>query len=281
MNQIDFLKYNQFPLSTETLSALQDMIILTARIASLGGQNYILSGCIEQNNVVSPGYLVVAGEILPFEGGPKSTYITIVEEKSSVNVYGDSYQDIYISRKAVFGSGSPKYSWSSFNNLRPIAELSVDIANLKNELTYHTSNHTVQWNNITGKPSSYPPVQHTHDWNSITSKPTTFSPSIHSHPGLGVFLGYFDKNGTSVTKYYGSFDVGVARLATGMYKLIHNIGHTNYLVIGVGGENNTWDNKTISIRSNIQVNANYCVVVTSDDATPNDCDIRFCILSFQ
>lgn len=281
MNHIDFLKYNQFPLSTETLSALQDMIVLTARISSLGGHNYILSGCTEQNNVVSPGYIVVAGEILPFEGGTKSTYITIVEEKSSVNVYDDSYKDIYISRKAVFGSGSPQYQWNSFRRLKSIDELSTDIENLRNTLNSHIENHTVQWSKIFGKPSTYPPASHTHDWGSITSKPTTFPPASHSHPGLGVFLGYFDKDGKSVTKYFGSFDVSVARINTGKYKLIHNIGHTNYIVLGVGGEINNWKYKTISIRSNIEVSANYCVVVTSDDATPNDCDIRFCILSFK
>lgn len=51
----------------------------------------------------------------------------------------------------------------------------------------------VHWNDIVGKPSTYPPSSHTHtvsqisnfptywDWNYIDNKPSTFTPSYHTH----------------------------------------------------------------------------------------------------
>jgi hypothetical protein len=157
MNRIDFLKYNQFPISTETLNALQDMVFLSARVASLGGSTYILDGCQESQNTVSPGIVVINGEILPFEGGAKSNYVTVIEEKSSVSVYGESYSDIYITRKAVFGSGSPSYPWASFKRLRDLASLAGDINSLAQALNAHFVSHTVQWSNVLGKPAAFTP----------------------------------------------------------------------------------------------------------------------------
>lgn len=261
MDYIDFLKYEQFPVSTETFSKLQAMILQIAKLASLGGQNYILSGCeLNSYNILSDGYLVIQGELIYFQGGyMSSSYITIVEEKTSVTVYDTNFQDIYINKKAVIGLGSPQYHWSSFRRLKSIDQLSTDIEDLESALSNHISNHTVAWN-------------------SITSKPTTFPPSTHSHPGLGVYLGFFNRNSNSAVTIYGSLIVAVQRLGYGTYKLTHNIGHTNYLVLGVGYSTGT--DLTTFIQSNNEVMSNYCVVnVSNDDALLNG-NIRFCILSF-
>ena len=40
----------------------------------------------------------------------------------------------------------------------------------------------VDWADITGKPTVFPPDAHTHVWADITDKPTTFTPSTHTHP---------------------------------------------------------------------------------------------------
>ena len=39
----------------------------------------------------------------------------------------------------------------------------------------------LKWNNISGKPSTFPPASHSHSWSSITGKPSTFAPSSHTH----------------------------------------------------------------------------------------------------
>lgn len=47
--------------------------------------------------------------------------------------------------------------------------------------TFPPSAHTHDWSAITGKPSTFPPSAHTHDWNEIEGKPATFPPSSHTH----------------------------------------------------------------------------------------------------
>ena len=40
---------------------------------------------------------------------------------------------------------------------------------------------SITWNDITGKPSTFPPSSHTQDWSTITGKPSSFTPSTHTH----------------------------------------------------------------------------------------------------
>jgi len=37
------------------------------------------------------------------------------------------------------------------------------------------------WEDVTGKPSVFPPAAHTHDWGDVTGTPATYPPSAHSH----------------------------------------------------------------------------------------------------
>lgn len=40
---------------------------------------------------------------------------------------------------------------------------------------------SVDWGNVTGKPSTFTPSAHTHSWSDVTGKPSTFTPSTHTH----------------------------------------------------------------------------------------------------
>jgi hypothetical protein len=184
MNAIDFTKYGQFPVSEETFDFMQNMILLAARTASLGGTKYILSGCTESGNTVSAGYVVVDGEILPFSGGAKGTYVVISETKNSVQVYETNYADIYTDRKVIFGTGSGQIAWSDFKNYTDLATMSTKLASLLTNFTNHINNHTVAWANVSGKPSAFTPVNHTHPWTDISDKPTSYPPSAHTHAGI-------------------------------------------------------------------------------------------------
>lgn len=37
------------------------------------------------------------------------------------------------------------------------------------------------WDELTGKPTTFPPSTHSHPWSEVTSKPTVFPPETHSH----------------------------------------------------------------------------------------------------
>lgn len=278
MNSSNFTKYSQFPVSAETYDFMQNMILLAAKTASLGGDRYILSGCIENGNTVGSGYVVIDGEILPFAGGAKGTYVVVSESKNSVQVYDTKYEDIYMERKVIFGTGSGQIAWADFKNYTDLATMSAKLASLLTDFNNHINNHTVAWEKVQGKPSAFTPVNHTHPWADISGKPTSYPPSAHTHSGMAVYLGEFNAAGTITTKLEGSIDVSVSRVSTGCYILSHNIGNINYIVLGGGCNKDI--NATVSIRSMAEINKLSCKIYVSDDSSLNDGDCRFCILTF-
>jgi len=277
MNRIDLLKYQQFPMSSETLAFMQDMVTLTAKLASIGGNSYILEGCEEVGDYISSGTVIINGEILPFVSGQKIAEVVIQEEKEGVQVYDDTYTNLYIKRKVIFGSGgTPQLLWSSFQRLPSLLTMAQTITNLDTALTSHITNHTVAWDRVTGKPNAFTPVTHSHPWSAISEKPSAYPPESHIHTGMAVYLGEFDAAGTTVDKVAGSLPaVYVARVQEGIYKLTHNIGHTNYIVVGVGA-----GVTQCSVRAMFDVLARECKVTVADDGTRNDMRIRFSIIAF-
>lgn len=114
MDKIDFFKYPRFPLASETLDLLQQMSVMMSKAAGIGGDNYILSGCVEAGPNVGAGFIVFDGEVLPFQAGAKETYIVVEETKRSVTAEGQVFADIYISRVARFGTGAGQKAWADF-----------------------------------------------------------------------------------------------------------------------------------------------------------------------
>lgn len=39
----------------------------------------------------------------------------------------------------------------------------------------------VEWDDVSGKPSVFPPEDHTHSWTEVTDKPSVFPPDTHTH----------------------------------------------------------------------------------------------------
>lgn len=110
---------NRFPLSTQSLAFMQDMILASAKLALIGGKNYILSGCERTGNTVAPGVIVINGEVMPFEGGAAVSTITIVETSSNISADAMSFTNARVVRKAKFasGTGANYYPWAIFKPL--------------------------------------------------------------------------------------------------------------------------------------------------------------------
>ena len=113
MNRINFTARENFPLSSDTMEMMQQMIGLSANMASLGGSNYILSGCVDDGTNVSNGVIVVNGELLLFEGGAKKAKITIQQTSRTLTAFGVEYPEAYVFRTAKF-SETGEYNWSDF-----------------------------------------------------------------------------------------------------------------------------------------------------------------------
>lgn len=72
----------------------------------------------------------------------------------------------------------------------------------------------ITWNDITGKPSTFPTSAHTQDWSTITGKPSSFTPSSHKHTKAEITdfpsslknpsALTIQANGTSLGSYDGS-----------------------------------------------------------------------------
>jgi microcystin-dependent protein len=135
MNKINFTAKDDFPLSSDTMEMMQQMIGLSANMALLGGANYILSGCVDDGNGnVSTGLVVINGEILPFEAGTKKAKITIQQTSKTLTAFGVEYPEAYIYRTAKF-SDTGEYNWSDFIQVLTSQQLENKINALKEEST--------------------------------------------------------------------------------------------------------------------------------------------------
>lgn len=122
MNKINFYSGDKFPQYRQALAKMQDMTLLVAGLAGLGGKNFILSGCELDGNNVSDGVIVINGEMMPFEGSAKKNKITIVETRQDVTALNVVYPETYITRVAKF-SDAGEYSWSDFMQVPSNIEL--------------------------------------------------------------------------------------------------------------------------------------------------------------
>lgn len=113
MNKINFYSGDKFPQYRQALAKMQDMTLLVAGLAGLGGKNFILSGCVPDGDNISDGVIVINGEMMPFEGSVKKDKITIVETRQDVTALNVVYPETYINRVAKF-SDAGEYSWSDF-----------------------------------------------------------------------------------------------------------------------------------------------------------------------
>ena len=132
MNKINFTAQDNFPLSSDTMDMLQQMIALSANVALLGGSNYILFGCADDGTAVSDGIVVIDGELLPFKGGAKKAKITITQTTQTLHAFGVDYPESYIFRTATF-SDTGEYNWSDFAQVLTNMQIEDKINSLRTE----------------------------------------------------------------------------------------------------------------------------------------------------
>ncbi len=104
MNRIDFSHAGGFPLDTDTLQFLQKSYSEPIKaLTKLGGDNYIISGVIDDGIKTSDGWVVIDGEIMPFKGDLKQSTIVIVENIQTAHFENGGEREVYFTRYATFG----------------------------------------------------------------------------------------------------------------------------------------------------------------------------------
>lgn len=129
MNKLE-IQGSGFPGTNKTWRFVRDMINDVHKLTALGGQNYIVTGCTENGGQVSAGYVVINGELLPFEAGALAADVIIVETVENTTYLEDLDQDgqgdekqTYFTRVARFGSGAGSVAWNTLERINPIAQL--------------------------------------------------------------------------------------------------------------------------------------------------------------
>jgi hypothetical protein len=128
MNSINFDK-NDFPLTTTVLGFMQSSAALIEQLTALVGGNYILSGGVKTGTSVSPGFVVIDNQVMPFTGGTLQQYVRVVTSETEITVQDSKYTRT--EKNLVFGSGSGQFEYSS---LRRASDLLTMIENIQAEM---------------------------------------------------------------------------------------------------------------------------------------------------
>jgi hypothetical protein len=121
MNQVNLQQSGGFPLETDTLNFMQLAYSALQKMAALGGDNYILSGCEAVGASITDGYIVIAGEVLEFRGGVATSKIIIKEDIVSRPFEDGQVKQIFFTRYAAFGTGIGAIEWSTVIRLKKLS----------------------------------------------------------------------------------------------------------------------------------------------------------------
>ena len=132
MDSINFTGKDNYPVSADTLDMMQNMTKLAASLALLGGDNYILSGCVDNGVNVTPGTIVINGVPYVFIGGAKSNKITISETKPTLVEEGEEFPEAYTKRVAIFAENG-EYEWGKFEKVPTNLDLKTLFQSIKGD----------------------------------------------------------------------------------------------------------------------------------------------------
>lgn len=125
MNKANFQQAGGFRLEVDTLTFMQNAYTQLSKFSGLGGQTYILDGCVVDGGNVSNGTVVIDGEILPFVGGAKLARIIIEEIVSERPFENGGSKEVYYTRsvKMVAAGGIMDFdSLKRVSNLLALAD---------------------------------------------------------------------------------------------------------------------------------------------------------------
>lgn len=127
MNYTDFnTAANGFPVESDaTFGRMQNdyQSAIRGLAAAFGADGVIVSGCLETSTTVGNGWLLLSGDLMRFEGGPKSANFFIEETVTAKTNQDGALIDRYFDRVAKFGEGANAQSWASLIRLESLYSL--------------------------------------------------------------------------------------------------------------------------------------------------------------
>ncbi len=161
MNQIKFNQTGGFPLSTNILDKLQENYQIFSALGSFAGELGILTGCEELGGKVTPGVMMIKGEVIYFEGGLLSDKVIVIETYENKIFEDGASKPTILKRVAQFGNSLTAYLWADFYRVKTQKSLNDRIKALEDKPNPIPLGLVAIWN----KPSNIPIPQ---GWQELT-----------------------------------------------------------------------------------------------------------------
>lgn len=124
MNKLTLSGATDFALTTDALAFMQEATEAIEKLAALGGDNYIVTGCVVTGTSVSSGWMVLKGQLISFTGGTIQTNVRIVETVETITVdIASRVQNVYHAEFGTSADPSKNVPWADIK--RPVKLIDV------------------------------------------------------------------------------------------------------------------------------------------------------------
>ncbi len=299
-----------FPGTNKTWRFLQNALgSQIQNITAMLGDDVILTGAVLENGEVSDGFIIHDGEILPLEGGSYTQNIEIVEVVENVAYNIDINDDTlfddlpaYVTRYARFTDIQTTFNYEQLTRLQTLkAVMNSIFSGAYADLSGLPTLFSGAYADLSGLPALFSGayadlsglpalanVATSGDYADLSGLPNLgklsylnqfTDPESLLKLGCAGIVGYSGSRGwyrgkDRVLDGVDYFPFASRRLATGKYRITHNLGTTAYGFVGSGVD-------ATNIKASMyNKQANYCDVGTSDDNTLNNSSFSFLIFKF-
>ena len=123
-----FMQTDGVPLTADLMDSIQEAYAIFNVIGNIAGHLTILSGCEINGTLVSPGIVVIDGDILYFEGG--TVYQTVfIHQEDIYKTFKNQVSKVLIEKKTVkFGDSTTVYNWSEFVRIDTLKQIKESLA---------------------------------------------------------------------------------------------------------------------------------------------------------
>ncbi len=123
-----FLQTDGVPLTADLMDEVQNAYAILNVLGDVTGHLTILAGCELQGSLVTPGVVVINGDVLYFEGGTVYDKVFIYQEDVT-KIFKNQQAKVLIEKKTVkFGDSLITYNWAEFVRIQTLKSIKENLA---------------------------------------------------------------------------------------------------------------------------------------------------------
>lgn len=138
---IKFLETGGVPLTNDLMNMLQEAYSIYDVLGDIAGHLTILSGCNVTGQNVSPGIVVINGNVLYFEGGLITSTVYINTEVIKKTFQSQEYKALIEIKTVKFGLSTPdnQWNWQDFVKLETLKSIQDKVNNTVSRQEFDTA----------------------------------------------------------------------------------------------------------------------------------------------